>query len=148
MSFVSKCRRTATYTARWEKEPVHENSFTIIVRIIGQQTMPLIFLLTPTVSWTPLCLQLISKKKKTWIVFHTLSHTCIYVCITYMYVHVYICIYTFTHIHTYMHAQHTHKVLWLDEVFASVFSVSLIMCYWMNSSLNLITCCTSTMLVK
>jgi len=58
LSFVSKYGCAATYTAGWEEEPVHENSFTVIVRVIGQQTMPFVLLFTTTVSRTSLSLQL------------------------------------------------------------------------------------------
>jgi hypothetical protein len=58
LSFVPKYRCAATYTAGWEEKPVHENSFTVIVRVIGQQTMPFVLLFTTTVSRTSLSLQL------------------------------------------------------------------------------------------
>lgn len=34
--------------ARREQEPVHENAATIVVRIVGEQTVPLVLLLTAT----------------------------------------------------------------------------------------------------
>jgi hypothetical protein len=62
LSFVPKYGCTATYTAGWKEEPVHENSFTVIVRVIGQQTMPFVLLFTTTVSRTSLSLQLVPVK--------------------------------------------------------------------------------------
>ena len=40
-------------TARREEEPVHEDTRAVIVRIIGQQSVPFILLLTGTVTVTP-----------------------------------------------------------------------------------------------
>ena len=39
-------------TARWEEEPVHEDTRAVIVRIKGQQAVPFILLLTGTVAGT------------------------------------------------------------------------------------------------
>ena len=39
-------------TARREEEPVHEDTRAVIVRIIGQQSVPFILLLTSTVTVT------------------------------------------------------------------------------------------------
>ena len=40
-------------TAGGEEEPVHEDPGTVVVRIVGQQSVPLVLLLTGTVSVTP-----------------------------------------------------------------------------------------------
>ena len=40
-------------TAGGEEEPVHEDPSTVVVRIVGQQSVPLVLLLTGTVSATP-----------------------------------------------------------------------------------------------
>lgn len=42
----------ATHTARWEQKPIHEDSFAIIVRVVGEQTMPFILLLTTAITTT------------------------------------------------------------------------------------------------
>ena len=42
-----------TDTARREEEPVHEDTRAVIVRIIGQQSVPFVLLLTTTVMVTP-----------------------------------------------------------------------------------------------
>ena len=43
----------AARTARREEEPVHEDTRAVIVRIIGQQSLPFVLLLTTTVTVTP-----------------------------------------------------------------------------------------------
>ena len=40
-------------TTGGEEEPVHEDAGTVVVRIVGQQSVPLVLLLTGTVSVTP-----------------------------------------------------------------------------------------------
>ena len=40
-------------TTRREEEPVHEDTRTVIIRIIRQQSVPFILLLTGTVTVTP-----------------------------------------------------------------------------------------------
>ena len=42
-------------TAGGEEEPVHEDTGTVVVRIVGQQSVPLVLLLTGTVSATAEC---------------------------------------------------------------------------------------------
>ena len=37
-------------TARWEEEPVHEDTAAVVVGIVGQETVPLILLLAGTVA--------------------------------------------------------------------------------------------------
>ena len=44
---------TPADTAGGEEEPVHEDAGTVVVRIVGQQSVPLVLLLTGTVSVTP-----------------------------------------------------------------------------------------------
>ena len=44
-----------TDTARRKEEPVHEDARAVIVRIIGQQSVPLVLLLTGTVTIAPRC---------------------------------------------------------------------------------------------
>ena len=39
-------------TAGGEEEPVHEDAGTVVVRIVGQQSVPLVLLFTGTVSAT------------------------------------------------------------------------------------------------
>uniref|UniRef100_A0A224Y1U6 Uncharacterized protein n=1 Tax=Panstrongylus lignarius TaxID=156445 RepID=A0A224Y1U6_9HEMI len=49
---IKFCWIAAANTTRWKQEPIHKYAFTIIVWIIGKQTMPFIFLLTPTIACT------------------------------------------------------------------------------------------------
>lgn len=43
---------TTANTARWKQEPIHKNTLAIIVWIIGEQSMPFIFLFTATITAT------------------------------------------------------------------------------------------------
>ena len=40
----------ATHTARRKQEPIHEYALAIVVWIVGEQTMPLVFLLTAAIA--------------------------------------------------------------------------------------------------
>ena len=40
----------SAHAAGWEEEPVHENPFAVIVRIIGQKAMPFVLLLAATLA--------------------------------------------------------------------------------------------------
>lgn len=53
LKFVSNWLASA-YTARREEEPVHEDTFAIVIRIVGEQSVPFIFLLAATVTGTPI----------------------------------------------------------------------------------------------
>jgi len=46
---------TPTRAACGEEEPVHEDTGTVVVRIVGQQSVPLVLLLTGTVPATAEC---------------------------------------------------------------------------------------------
>lgn len=49
---LSLKRRASTNAARWKEEPVHEDAFTIVVRIVSQESMPLVFLFATAISIT------------------------------------------------------------------------------------------------
>lgn len=53
LKFVSNWLASA-HTARREEEPVHEDTFAIVIRIVGEQSVPFIFLLAATVTGTPI----------------------------------------------------------------------------------------------
>ena len=50
--FLFSVWRIPADTAGGEEEPVHEDARTVVVRIVGQQSVPLVLLLTGTVSVT------------------------------------------------------------------------------------------------
>lgn len=56
-------RIAAAYAARREQEPVHEDAATIVVRIVGEQTVPLVLLLTATIAAAAARLRFATKKK-------------------------------------------------------------------------------------
>ena len=43
-------RQTAAHATRRKEKPVHEDAFAVVVRVVGQQTMPLVLLLATAVS--------------------------------------------------------------------------------------------------
>lgn len=43
-------RRASTDAAGWKEEPVHEDAFAIVVRIVSQESMPFVFLLAAAVA--------------------------------------------------------------------------------------------------
>lgn len=49
---LSLKRRASTNAARWKEEPVHEDAFAIVVRIVSQESMPLVFLFATAISIT------------------------------------------------------------------------------------------------
>lgn len=51
--FVSN-RFTSAHTARREEEPVHEDTFAIVIRVVGEQSVPFILLLAATVAGAPI----------------------------------------------------------------------------------------------
>lgn len=44
----------SAHTARREEEPVHEDTFAIVIRIVGEQSVPFILLLAATVIGAPI----------------------------------------------------------------------------------------------
>ena len=52
MTNITSFQPLPASTARRKEEPVHEDARAVIVRIIGQQSVPLVLLLTGTVSVT------------------------------------------------------------------------------------------------
>lgn len=47
--FVSN-RLASAYTARREEEPIHKDTFAIVIRVVGEQSVPFVFLLAATVA--------------------------------------------------------------------------------------------------
>ena len=52
---LNPLHRLPASTARRKEEPVHEDARAVIVRIIGQQSVPLVLLLTGTVAIAAWC---------------------------------------------------------------------------------------------
>ena len=44
----------SAHTARREEEPVHEDTFAIVIRVVGEQSVPFILLLAATVTGAPI----------------------------------------------------------------------------------------------
>lgn len=44
----------SAHTARREEEPVHEDTFAIVIRVVGEQSVPFILLLAATVIGAPI----------------------------------------------------------------------------------------------
>lgn len=57
-------RVASTHAARWEEEPVHKDALAVVVRIVGQQTVPLVLLLAAAVPGAPLRLGFSVKEEK------------------------------------------------------------------------------------
>lgn len=52
LPLILSSRITPAHAARREQEPVHENTLTIVIGIVSQQSMPLIFLLAAAIPCT------------------------------------------------------------------------------------------------
>lgn len=55
---------TSADAAGWEDEPVHEDAFAVIVRIVGQQSMPLVFLLATAFTVATICMSFSATQQK------------------------------------------------------------------------------------
>ena len=55
--FLSKIRIfiALTNTAWWEQKPIHKDTSTVIVGVIGQQPVPFVFLFTRAITIAPAC---------------------------------------------------------------------------------------------
>lgn len=51
--FVSN-RLASAHTARREEEPIHKDTFAIVIRVVGEQSVPFVFLLAATVASAPI----------------------------------------------------------------------------------------------
>lgn len=54
----------ATDAARWKQKPIHEDALAVIVGIVGEQTMPLVFLFTATFTSAPARLHFSNSAKR------------------------------------------------------------------------------------
>lgn len=54
--YLSLSRIAPAYAAGWEQEPVHKYSFAVVFGIVGQQSVPFVFLLATAIAGTSVCL--------------------------------------------------------------------------------------------
>jgi hypothetical protein len=57
-------RIAATHAAAGKEEPVHEDALAVVVGIVGEQTMPFVFLFTAALTSTTICLHFSTKNKR------------------------------------------------------------------------------------